>query len=82
MNTGGLLRAIRRREAKKRFEVIICTGRFRQRFASAVGNRALNPRTDAYLLLPYNQFKFHELRFISLICQLKVNYKHGPRQER
>ena len=41
--------------------MIICTGRFRQRFASAVGSRALNPGADTYFPLSYHEYRFHEL---------------------
>lgn len=51
--------------------MIICTGRFRQRFASAVGNRALNSGPDAYLPLSYHEYRFHELILNSSINGLK-----------
>lgn len=53
--------------------MIICTGRFRQRFASAVGNRALNPGPDAYLPLSYHEYCFHELILNSSINGLEIS---------
>lgn len=53
--------------------MIICTGRFRQCFASAVGNRTLNPSADAYLPFSCHEYRSHELILNSSIHRLNLH---------